>query len=117
MTRRMQDLQFAAAKGSSVVILVLKVLAAQMAGARAMDTDLGAGALFERERAAAVIDMNMRQKDLVDLLGSHRFGLLDDSIHVAVRTQSHIDDNGAVLADDILIGSLQGHHAWIIGGK
>jgi hypothetical protein len=54
-------LQLAPTKCDSITVVVLKVLAAEITGARAMNTNLGVGALFQRQRAAAVVDMNMRQ--------------------------------------------------------
>src|SRR3989337_649562 len=117
MTRRVQDLELAATKGNPILVVILEVFPAQIAGARAMNPELGAGALLQRERAATVINMNMREQDFVDLVGAHGFGLLDNPIHVSVRTQCHIDDHRVVLADNILIGSLQGHHARIVDGK
>jgi hypothetical protein len=82
-----------------------------------VNTELGAGALLQRQRSAAVINMDMRQKDLFDFFGAHGFGLFDDAIHVSIGAKRHIDDNRAVLADNVLVSTLQGHHAWVISGK
>ena len=117
MTWGVQDLELAATEGNPVLIVVLKVLPTQMPCARTVNTELGAGPLLQRERPATVINMDVRQKDLFDFFGAHGFGLFDDPIHVSVRAQRHIDDNRAVLANDILVGTLQGHHARVIGGK
>src|SRR5688572_19294838 len=117
MTWSVQDLELAAAKWNSVLVVVPKVLLAQIACARTVNAELCAGALLKRQRPTTVIDMDMRQKDLFDFFDAHGFGLFDDAIHVSVRAQRHIDDNRAVLADDILVSPLQGHHARVIGGE
>ena len=117
MTWSVQDLELAAAKRNSVLVVIPKVLPAQIACARTVNAELCAGALLKRQRPATVIDMDMRQKDLFDFFCAHGFGLLDDAIHVSVLAQRQIDDTLAVLTNDLLVSALQSHHAWVIRGK
>ena len=80
-----------------------------------MDAELGAAAFAQRQRAATMIAVNMREQYLVDLFDAHRLGLFDDAVHVRIIAQRDVDNQARLFADDILVGSLQGHDARVIG--
>ena len=57
----------------------------------------GAAALSQRQGTAAMVAMNMGQKNLVDLLRPHRLRLLDNSVHVRIHAQRNIDNQDVSL--------------------
>src|SRR4030095_11464849 len=106
MARLLKHSYLAAAEPNPIVVVVLKVLAAKIARTGAMNAQLGAAALSQRQGTAAMVAMNMGQENLFDLLRPHRLRLLDDSIHVRIRAQRNIDNQDILLTDDILIRPL-----------
>ena len=82
MARGVQHVQFAATERNPIVVVVLKIFAAEIAFARAVNAELGAAAFAQRQRAAAMIAVDMGEENLFDLLRAHGFGLFDDAVHI-----------------------------------
>ena len=82
-----------------------------------MNAEFGATAFAQRQGAAGVIAVNMREQNLGDFLNAHGFSLLDDAVHVRVGAERDVDNQPRLFADDILIGPLQSHEPGIIGGE
>ena len=61
VARCVQNVQFAAAEIDPVVVVVLKIFAAQIPLARAVNAEFGAAAFAQRQGAAGVIAVNMGQ--------------------------------------------------------
>jgi len=84
VARGVQHVQFAAAESNPVVVVVLKILAAEIAFARPMDAELGARTFSQRHGPGAVIAVDVGDQYLFDLLGAHRLDLLDDAVEVRI---------------------------------
>src|SRR5512132_131524 len=106
MARRVKHLQLAAAERNPIVVIVLKIFAAEITRTGAMNAQFGTAALSQGQGTAAMVAMNMRQENLLDLFRAHRLRLLDNSVHVRVRAQRNIDNQDVFLADDVLIRPL-----------
>ena len=70
----------------------MKVFTAEIALTRAVNAEFGATAFAQRQGAAGVIAVNMREQNLGDFLNAHGFSLLDDAVHVRVGAERDVDD-------------------------
>jgi hypothetical protein len=115
--RRVHDADFAAVVRDLVAFAVGEILAAEIARAQPRDAELRPGALLQRQRAAAMIAVNVRQKNFLDFFSAHRLGLLDDAVDVASRRQRHVDDGNFILAEQVLVRAFERHQAGIGRGE
>src|SRR5439155_27132725 len=85
------------------------------ARARAMNADFRPGPFFYRQRAAAVIAVDVREQNLINLLGTHRLHLLDDPVEIRISAERNVDhEHPALPSNDVLIRSLQRHVTGIV---
>ena len=99
MPRGEHHFELAAVVGDAVSLNVGEVLAAEMPRAHPRDADLGARPLLERQRAAAVVHVDVGEQDPGNAGAAQRLHLGQQPVDVGIRAEGDVDDRDLPAAE------------------